>query len=195
MKLASVSAQERGASDRLLAGVVDKLHAEGLRVAGVLRAVDPGSGPGHCSTALRLLPDGPVIDISQNLGTGSAACRMDSGAFELAVADATERLKTLGADLVVLNKFGISEAEGRGFRTLIAEALGRDLPVLIGVPDMHRAAFDRFASGMAVALPAEEDAVFAWCLGAKPKTGLEQVVQHPSLAEEGHSQGKRSAKE
>lgn len=183
MQLASVSAEGRGATDRLLAGVVDRLRAEGMRVAGALRAVGPGARTGHCNSALRLLPDGPVIDITQNLGSGSAACRMDAGALELAVADATERLTTQGTDLVVLNKFGLSEAEGRGFRTLIAEALGHDLPVLIGVSDVHRAAFDQFAGGMAVALPADEDAVFAWCLGAKPKAGRKLVAQHLGLAE------------
>ncbi|MEQ8903471.1 MAG: DUF2478 domain-containing protein [Roseovarius sp.] len=168
MRLARVTAEGRGAKDRLLATVVERLHAEGLRIAGAVRAVAPGAEAGHCDSALRLLPEGPVVDITQNLGTGSAACRMDSGALELAVAGATERLKTQGADLVVVNKFGISEAEGRGFRTLIAEALGRHLPVLIGVSDVHREAFDRFAGGMAVALPADEDAVLAWCLDAIP---------------------------
>jgi hypothetical protein len=166
MRLAHVNAVGRGATDRLLAAAVARLHAEGLRIAGAVRAIAPGAEAGHCDSALRLLPEGPIVDITQNLGSGSAACRMDTEALELSVAGATERLKTQGADLVVVNKFGISEAEGRGFRTLIAEALGRDVPVLIGVSDVHRDAFDRFAGGMAVALPAEEDAVLAWCLDA-----------------------------
>lgn len=161
MQLASVNAKGRGATDRLLTAVVRRLTDNEIRLTGALRAV--GAGAGHCDSALRLLPDGPVIDITQNLGTGSAACRMDAGALELAVAGATERLATQGVDFVVLNKFGISEAEGRGFRTLIAEALGRDVPVLIGVSDVHRAAFDRFAGGMAIELLPEEEAVLAWC--------------------------------
>jgi hypothetical protein len=164
--LASVTAVARGATDRVLAGVAERLRAEGLRVAGALRAAAPGDGPGHCNSALRLLPDGPVAAITQDLGAGSAACRMDAGALEAAVAEATRRLAAQGADLVVLNKFGISEAEGRGFRTLIAEALGRGVPVLIGVPETHRAAFERFAGGVAVALPAQEEAVLAWCRAA-----------------------------
>ena len=171
MRLACVSAEGRGATDHLLAAIVERMGSEGFRLAGALRAVGPGAGAGHCDSALRLLPDGPVIDITQNLGTGSAACRMDAGALETAAAVATEQLIMQGADLVVLNKFGLSEAEGRGFRTMIAEALGRDLPVLLGVSDVHREAFDRFAGGMAVALPADEDAVLAWCLGAIPKAG------------------------
>ncbi|MFB9149901.1 DUF2478 domain-containing protein [Roseovarius ramblicola] len=171
MRLARVSAAGRGATDRLLAAVVARLGREGVQLAGALRAVGSEAGATRCNSALRLLPDGPVIDITQNLGAGSTACRMDAGALETAVAGATERLAMPGADLVVLNKFGVSEAEGRGFRTLVAEALGRGLPVLIGVPDVHRAAFDRFAGGMAVALPADEDAVFAWCREAMRQAG------------------------
>lgn len=163
MRLASVSAEGRGATDRLLAAVVDRLSDDGVRMAGALRAVGPRSGAGHCDSALRLLPDGDAVGITQDLGAGSAACRLDAGALETVVARATARLTTEAPALVVLNKFGISEADGRGFRTFIAEALGRGLPVLTGVSDVHRAAFDRFAGGMAVTLPPEEDAVLAWC--------------------------------
>ena len=79
MRLACVSAEGRGATDHLLAAIVERMGSEGFRLAGALRAVGPGAGAGHCDSALRLLPDGPVIDITQNLGTGSAACRMDAG--------------------------------------------------------------------------------------------------------------------
>jgi hypothetical protein len=37
-------------------------------------------------------------------------------------------------DLVILNKFGKTEAEGGGFRPLIADAIEAGLPMLIGVP-------------------------------------------------------------
>jgi hypothetical protein len=88
---------------------------------------------------------------------------MDAGAFEQAVGLVMARLEAGGADLVVLNKFGLAEAEGRGFRALIAEALGRGVPVLTGVSATHRAAFEAFAEGMATHLPPEEDAILDWC--------------------------------
>ena len=163
MALASVTSGERGVTDRLLAGVVARLFADGARVAGALRPVAPEGGPSHCDSDLWLLPDGPVVRITQELGAGSTACRMDAGALEGAVGLVTARLAMAGADLVVLNKFGLSEAEGRGFRTLIAEALGRGVPVLIGLSDTHRAAFERFAGGMATALPPDEEAILGWC--------------------------------
>jgi hypothetical protein len=88
---------------------------------------------------------------------------MDAGALEDAVGLVTTQLAAEAADLFILNKFGLSEAEGRGFRALIAEALGRGLPVLIGVSETHRAAFERFSEGMATHLVTDEDVVFEWC--------------------------------
>ena len=163
MALASVTTVERGATDRLLAGVVARLLDEGDRIVGALRPLATGGITGHCDSDLWLLPDGPAVRITQDLGAGSAACRMDAGAFEEAVGLVTSRLFAGDADLVVINKFGLSEAEGRGFRALIAEALSRGVPVLIGVTDTHRAAFERFAEGMATTLPPDEESVLTWC--------------------------------
>ena len=163
MALASVTSPERGGTDRLLAGVVAALVDDGIRVAGALRPVPTADDDSQCNCDLWLLPDGPRVRITQDLGAGATACRMDAGALEEAVGLAVARLQTESADLVVVNKFGLSEAEGRGFRTLIVEALQRGVPVLIGLSDTHRAAFDRFAEGMAVDLPPDEAAVLGWC--------------------------------
>jgi hypothetical protein len=163
MTLASVSAPGRGATDRLLAAVVARLQVDGVRVVGALRAHPERGGTAHCDSDLWLLPQGPVVRITQDLSRGSAACRMDAGALEEAAGRASARLEAQGADLVILNKFGLSEAEGRGFRALIAQALSRGVPVLAGVSDTHSAAFDRFAEGMAQSLEPEATVVLDWC--------------------------------
>ena len=54
-----------------------------------------------------------------------------------------------GARLLIVNKFGKHEAEGRGFRSLIAEALASGLPVLLGVNQMNMHSFQAFAGDMA----------------------------------------------
>ena len=164
MALASVTVEGRGATDRLLAGVVATLAGEGIRAVGVLREARYATA--ECESALRLLPDGPAIRITQDLGTGSGACRLDAGALEEAAGLAEARLAAGDGTLLVVNKFGLSEAEGRGFRALIAGALGCGLPVLLGLPDVHRGAFERFAGGMATSLLPDEAAVLAWCRDA-----------------------------
>lgn len=165
MMLACVTSPERGKTDQVLDAVASRLTGQGARVAGALRPIVPGRTHGYCDSDLRLLPDGPVVRITQDLGAGSRACRMDAGAMERAVGLATARLEAEGADLFVLNKFGQREAEGGGFRALIAEALGRDIPVLIGVTQAHRAAFEQFSGDMAAVLPADEQALLDWCHG------------------------------
>ncbi|WP_377194292.1 DUF2478 domain-containing protein [Ruegeria meonggei] len=169
IRLASVSVQGRGATDQLLSAVVARLQAEGIRVGGALRRQETQGETSICNNDLWLLPDGPIARITQDLGVGSTACRMDAGALEEAAGTATARLIAGGIDLIVLNKFGVSEAEGRGFRALIVEAQSRNVPVLIGVSAAHRAAFERFAGDMATELSPKESAILTWCLtAAKP---------------------------
>ncbi|MGA1180518.1 MAG: DUF2478 domain-containing protein [Marivivens sp.] len=71
-----------------------------------------------------------------------------------------------GSDLVVLNKFGLSEAEWRGFREMILEAVKHGVPVLIGVSQTQRAAFERLSASHSVDLRAEAEIVFHWCRSA-----------------------------
>lgn len=52
-------------------------------------------------------------------------------------------------ELLVLCKFGKTEAEGGGFRTLIARAFELSVPVLIGVPVVNLASFREFSAGLA----------------------------------------------
>lgn len=162
MRLAGVTGLRRGDTDRLLAAVADRLTQDGVRLVGALRLTPSAGGSGACDCDLWLLPNGPRWRITQDLGPESTSCRMDAGAFEQAVGLATSRLQSGGADLVMLNKFGLGEAEGRGFRALIAEALGRGVPVLTGVSETHRAAFEAFTDGMAIHLSPEEDAILEW---------------------------------
>ena len=110
---------------------------------------------------LRVLPDGPVIRISQSLGREARGCRLDSSALEQSVALVQAALET-APDLMIINKFGKHEAEGRGFRPLIAEALSRDIPVLVGVNGLNEQKFIDFSGGTAQRLggSAEETAVW-----------------------------------
>lgn len=145
MRIGYVFLPERGATDAVLTEVAARLLAEGVAVAG---AVQSNTGCDiHCDMDVRVLPDGPVIRISQRLGAGSSGCRLDAGALEVAVMEVAARLA--GARLLVVNKFGKHEAEGRGFRQMLAEVAGDGVPVLIGINSMNRQAFFDFAGDLA----------------------------------------------
>lgn len=67
-------------------------------------------------------------------------------------------------DLLVLNKFGKVECEGGGLRDLIASAIDRGIPVMIGVPRRNLEAWRRFAGDFAVESYADDVSVQNWLM-------------------------------
>jgi hypothetical protein len=172
MTLAYVMTTERGAADLALAEAARLLLVEGLALAGVVQINTDRSDQSACDMDVRVLPDGPVIRISQSLGRDARSCRLDPGALEAAVAATGRRLST--ADAVIINKFGKHEAEGRGFRETIGEAVARDLPVVVGLNGLNLAAFEDFAGGTAVRLPNEAAAVVNWLRTERARPARDQ---------------------
>lgn len=168
MKIACVTSKERGAVDRLLSEIAEQLQAKGKLLLGIVRVSDyQSSFENGCDVKIRVLPGGPEIKITQNLGSGSDACRLDPGAITEAVSQ-VETGSMDNADLFVLNKFGPEEAAGRGFCNVIGNALDLGIPVLVGVGGANKDAFEKFAGGLAVTLPADAQAVLDWLQGADP---------------------------
>lgn len=160
MKLGYVNLPERGATDQFLAALAERLLLRGTRLTGTIQTNSEGDCTPHCDMDLRVLPDGPVVRINQDLGPEATGCRLDAGALEEAVAEVAQRLA--GAEVLIINKFGKHEAGGRGFRHLMADALARGLPVIVGVSLPNMPAFLTYADGMARQLPSEPDHILNW---------------------------------
>jgi nucleoside-triphosphatase THEP1 len=160
MNIAFTMAPGRGDTDLLLARFATGLARRGYRTSGTVQINTEREG-GPCDMDVQVLPDGPVICISQHLGSASKGCRLDPAALESAVGLVETSLAT-GADCLIVNKFGKHEAEGRGFRPLIAEALSRDIPVLVGLNRLNAPAFHAFTEGWAVELPPRIGDLTAW---------------------------------
>jgi hypothetical protein len=111
-------------------------------------------GSRHCDMGLMVLTDGPSFRISQNRGNWARGCRLDAGSLETAV-EHVARFVDCGADLMIVNKFGKHEAEGRGFRSVIAAALEHGMPVLVGLNALNREAFNKFSWSLAEELRAD----------------------------------------
>lgn len=165
MRIGFVSETGRGASDAVLAKVVELLAAQGLRLAGTVQSNTERPDRAHCDMDVQVLPDGPRFRISQDLGAHAKGCRLDPSALEQAVMAVGTRLEA--AEVLVINKFGKLEAEGRGFCSLIAEALAQDMTVLVGVNGLNRQAFESFAGGMAVCVGNDPEAIFRWVLATQ----------------------------
>lgn len=162
MRIAYVSLQGRGRTDQLIAEVADRLAIEGLRLAGTVQSNYERPNRKKCDMDLRVLPDGPVVRISEDRGEMARGCILDSGALEQTVHEVERRLD--GADILIVNKFGKREAEGKGLAPVIAEALHRGLPVLVGVNGLNLAALLSFAEEEIHGLPTNAEAVADWCL-------------------------------
>lgn len=162
MKIGYVTSAERGGIDRLLSDIASQLQQKGVALAGIVKDLSHASAyENGCDVKVRVLPGGPLIKITQDLGAGSDACRLDPGAIAEAVAS-VESGSFDGAELFILNKFGPEEAAGRGFCNAIGAALEQDIPVLVGVGAASKEAFDSFSGGLAEAVAPQPEAVLEW---------------------------------
>jgi hypothetical protein len=160
--IAAVRATDAAPVDTILAEIAAVLRSWGLNARGILQEECVASAGSKPVTRLRDIADGTLIQISQDLGRNAHGCRLNPQAL----AEAAFRLETIvesGADLLILNRFGRSEADGAGLRSTIEGAINSRIPVLIAVRDEYAAAWDDFHAGMAVWLPADVKAVLEWC--------------------------------
>lgn len=161
MKIAYTLASGRGETNVLVAELVSDLQKRGLRLCGTVQFDIDRDRNEKCDMDVQVLPDGPLIRISQSLGAESRGCRLDPEALEQAVA-LTEKTLDSGADLLIVNKFGKHEADGRGFRNTIARALELGVPVLVGANKLNVEALVEFCDGVAEPVEAEKMALLQW---------------------------------
>lgn len=162
MKLGYITLSGRGRIDELLAAVVEKLEDRGIALAGTVQTNIDRPDRALCDMDLRLMPGGPTVRISIDRGAEARGCRMDAGVLEQSVLWLSRNLD--GAEMLIVNKFGKQEAEGRGLAPLIAEALGRGLPVLVGVNGLNLPPFLEFSAGLAHRLEPDTDDIMRWCI-------------------------------
>ncbi|EBA15599.1 hypothetical protein RSK20926_15316 [Roseobacter sp. SK209-2-6] len=172
MQLAYVMTETRGATDRLLTSLAEALEAKGLRTAGIVQSNTECSDQELCDMDVRVLPAGETIRISQSLGAGARGCRLNPEALERAVGLVTARLQEEPKpQILIVNKFGKHEADGRGMRPVIGEAMALGIPVISGVNRMNVEPFKSFSEGMAEAAPTELEALVAWAEAAMQAAG------------------------
>jgi nucleoside-triphosphatase THEP1 len=136
------------AADAALRDIAVQLLEEGYRLAGLVQINTPRPGRSRCDMLLEELSSGEHLGISQDRGPEARGCALDVGQLLTAMEKVRAALADQ-PDLVILNKFGKTEAEGGGFRTLIAEAIESGVPLLIGVPWRNIESWRLFAGPLA----------------------------------------------
>lgn len=160
--LAAIHFEKEGNIDDLLNVVITALRIRGLSLTGVVQTSSAVHGGCHCADMdLISLSNGQVFRISQPLGEGSRGCRLNPEGL----ADCSAALEcelAIAPDLLILNRFGKGEAEGRGFRDVMSQAMLAGIPVLTAVRETYAAAWQDFSGDMGYDLSPEFATVMGW---------------------------------
>lgn len=146
----------------LLLRVALVLRARGLRVGGVLQHDMATIADDPCAMELEDLHTGEKFALSQELGSGSEACRLDPASLAHA-AVAIRRALDDEVQIVMFNKFGAQEANGSGLRDEMGLAVMSGVPMITAVGERFLEEWQAFTGGEAALLPPDDASVLAWC--------------------------------
>lgn len=131
----------------LMRRLVGALGAAGCRCAGFVQRDVERPDRTRCDMVLEDIGSGQSLPISEDRGALARGCRLDEDGLSRAIAAALAALASK-PDVLVVNKFGKSESEGRGFRPLIAAAVEAEIPVIVPVPWRNAESWRSFAGEM-----------------------------------------------
>jgi hypothetical protein len=167
--LAALVYEQNEDPDQILWDFAVDLNRRGHRAVGLVQTGH------HCVDAPKLsamlLHTGEELQLFQDLGTCAAGCRLDVGQLLDAGSQVASAIDQ-GADLLIVNRFGRQEREGKGLCYLIERALSADIPVVIAVPSHRFADWIKFADGMSVKLRCNRPALEAWWNVISARDGL-----------------------
>jgi nucleoside-triphosphatase THEP1 len=132
------------AADSYISECAYALRDQGLDVAGLVQRNTFRRNRAKCDMELEELASRQVFQLSQDRGAFAGGCRLDRQAISLAAALLADRVAE-PCDLLIINKFGRTEAEGSGLREVIVRAVERNLPAVIGVPRRNLSAWQDFS--------------------------------------------------
>jgi len=148
--------------DRIISQLGYELRDLGLSVRGLVQRNTFKRDSLKCDMELEELGTGQIFQLSEDRGKRVGGCRLDRHAIVKA-ANVIEQSLDTRCDLLIINKFGRTEAEGRGLRDLIAEAVTRGIPTLVGVPRRNFEVWQVFAAGYSENCESKDvAALFSW---------------------------------
>ena len=139
----------------------------------MLPAAKPPDPATSCS---KISTTGRRTNLFEDRGPGAKGCRLDVAAL----AEVNGQIaRSLNADpaLLILNKFGKVEAEGGGLLDLVATAVDRGIPVVIGVPIRNLDAWRNFAGDMSAELTADPTEIQDWLARTFPVAAMQGSVR------------------
>jgi hypothetical protein len=151
--------------DKVLRETIAVLRHRGFRVGGAVQVIGNRWTACRRVMAVEDLLTGETLKISQDLGPEAQSCVLDPAA--LTEASAMLRLAMSNhVDMVVGNRFGEQEINGRGLRAEFADAAMGGFVVLTAVQSRHVNGWIAFGGGYAVALEPSAQTVTDWAFNA-----------------------------
>ncbi len=166
-RLAAILFERDEAPDEALIAFVDGAMACGARIAGLVQERADDDLCDLHDVSVRDLMSGEILPIMQDLGAGATGCSVDPAAIAEA-ARLLDRALATNPDLLVINRFGRLELEGGGMLAEIGRAFAEGLTMIVCVPGRYRDAWNAFAAGLDVQLPAKREAIEAWWRAIAP---------------------------
>ncbi|WP_371223921.1 DUF2478 domain-containing protein [Roseovarius sp. 2305UL8-3] len=140
---------QNGVDDKALLALAAQMRGQGRRVVGHVQIKGEPLGDCHCREMHLIdLASGARVQISENRGSQARGCHLDWSAL-MQVAGQLEIDLLSRPDVLIINRFGRAEAEGKGMRGAIETALSLDIPVIIGVRSDYAEVWEAFHAGMA----------------------------------------------
>ncbi|MCC9620520.1 DUF2478 domain-containing protein [Thalassospira sp. MA62] len=146
--------------DELFGAVARDLAPSGRAIAGYVQFRSKGDD-GLSHVFVRNLRTGIEQPITKSRGKFATGCKLDGDALtrfgQQLITDIDHPY-----DLLIIARFGKSEAEGNGLRDVISHALNAPKPILVGVRDEYANAWQDFHGDLAAALPFDHGQVADW---------------------------------
>ena len=155
--LAALVYDEHDDPDAVLRDFAGELIARGSRVVGMVQA-------GQCadsSLSAVLVDTGETLLLAKDPDPNASGCQLDIDRLRNAgerVADALES----GADLLIINRFGKRERDGKGLAYLMERARKAGIPVVIAVSAQRYEDWIGFSGGRSEKLACDRATLDAW---------------------------------
>lgn len=152
--------------DDLIRGVVAELQAEGRKLVGLTQSGGNTGAPSRClGMQVNFIGTDQQIGISQDLGELATGCCLDTSRLTEAAGLINAAMND-ESELMVLSRFGKSEAVGAGLIDSASRAVASGVPVLMAISPKHVDAWRAYHGGLGVEIAAEPEAVKKWCMDA-----------------------------
>lgn len=164
--------------DKILREFAADLNASGRRVVGMVQK-------GQCADASLsavLVHTGEVLALALHATSPASGCKLDLGRLQDAAARVAGAMEA-GADLVIINRFGKRERDGKGLSRVISRALDADIPVVIAVSNDSFADWIKFADGMSVKLHCDREALETWWIAVSARNTGAVSPAHQTVCE------------